>query len=58
MVEFLRTYQSEMMYVLSGISGMIALFACITRFLSRTRKAAQIIMAVSAMLLLLGENFG
>lgn len=58
MVEFLRTYQSEMMYVLSGICGMIALFACVTRYISPVRKAAQVVMALSAMFLLIAENLG
>lgn len=58
MLEFLRTYQSNIMFVLSGICGMIALFACITRYPSRRRKTAQLVMALSAMLLLITEILG
>ena len=58
MWELLRTYQTNIMFVLSGICGMIALFACITRHPSRRRKAAQLVMALSAMLLLISEILG
>ena len=58
MVEFLKTYQGNIMFVLSGICGMIALFACITKYPSRARKIAQLVMAVSAMLLLISEILG
>ncbi len=58
MLEFLRTYQTNIMFVLSGICGMIALFACITKYPSRTRKISQIVMAASAMLLLITEILG
>ena len=58
MWELLRTYQTNIMFVLSGICGMIALFACITRHPSRRRKAAQLVMALSAMLLLILEILG
>lgn len=58
MVEFLKTYQGNIMFVLSGICGMIALFASITKYPSRTRKTAQLVMAISAMLLLISEILG
>ena len=58
MFEFLRAYQTEMMLVLSGICAMVALFACVTRYPSKARKVAQILMALSAMLLLIGEVLG
>ena len=58
MVEFLRAYQGEMMFVLSGICAMVALFACITRYPSKTRKVAQLVMALSAMALLIAEVLG
>lgn len=58
MLEFLRENQSIIMYVLSVICGMIAIFACVTRYPSKLRKAAQLVMALSAMLLLLAENLG
>ena len=58
MLQFLRTYQTNIMFVLSGICGMIALFACITRYPSRQRKIAQLVMALSAMLLLISEILG
>ena len=55
MVDFLRSYQKEIMLVLSGICGMIAIFAFITKYPSRQRKIAQIVMALSCMLLLIAE---
>lgn len=58
MVNFLRTYQKEIMFVLSGICGMIALFALVTRHPSKTRKVTQLVMALSAMLLLITEILG
>lgn len=58
MVAFLRTYQTEIMFVLSGICGMIAVFAFITQYPSKKRKIAQLVMALSTMLLLIAEIFG
>ena len=58
MFEFMRANQYEIMFVLSGICAMVALFACITRYPSKTRKVAQITMALSAMTLLIAEVFG
>ena len=46
------------MLVLSGACGMVALFACITRYPSKARKAAQLLMALSAMVLLIAETLG
>ena len=46
------------MFVLSGICGMIALFGFITKYPSKNRKIAQIVMALSCMLLLITEILG
>ena len=43
------------MFVLSGICAMIALFACLTRYPSKKRKTAQLVMALSTMILLITE---
>ena len=43
---------------LSGACGMVALFACITKYPSKARKGAQLLMAISAMVLLIGEVLG
>lgn len=58
MVAFLRNYQTYIMFVLSGICGMIAVFSCITSYPSRRRKAAQLVMALAAMFLLITEIAG
>lgn len=58
MVDFLIAHQSKIMLVLSGICGMIALFAFITKYPSKRRKNAQVVMALSAMLLLITEIVG
>ena len=58
MMDFLRAYQTSIMFVLSGICGMIAFFTCITKYPSRRRKTAQLVMALSAMLLLITEILG
>ena len=46
------------MLMLSGACGMVTLFACITRYPSKTRKGAQLLMALSAMILLISEILG
>ena len=58
MVDFLRTYQSDIMYVLSGICAMIAVFTLITRCPSRNRKISLLVMAVSSVVLLISEVLG
>ena len=58
MLSFMRANQTQIMFVLSGICGMIALFACITRYPSKKRKTAQLIMAISAVVLLISEILG
>ena len=58
MVAFLLAHQSSIMLVLSGICGMIALFAFITKYPSKTRKNAQVVMALSTTLLLITEIVG
>ena len=58
MVNFLRSHQTEIMYVLSGICGMITIFACITKYPSKKRKIAQLMMAISSVILLISEILG
>ena len=58
MVDFLRIHQTEIMYVLSGICVMIAVFACITKYPSKKRKLAQLVMAISSVILLVSEILG
>ena len=55
MLSFMRANQTQIMFVLSGICGMIALFACITKYPSKMRKTSQLIMAISAVVLLTSE---
>lgn len=58
MVAFLRMHQTDIMYVLSGICGMITVFACITKYPSKKRKLAQLMMALSTVVLLISEILG
>ena len=55
MIDFLKSYQNYIMLVLSGICAMIAIFSFITRYPTRTRKIAQIVMSLDGMVLLLSE---
>ena len=58
MVNLLRAHQTEIMYVLSGICGMITAFAFITKYPSRQRKLSQLLMALSTVILLISELLG
>ena len=58
MAAFLRANQSYIMYCLSGVCLMVAICACFTRYPSRKRKTAQLVIALSAVLLLISEILG
>ena len=58
MVELLRLHQTDIMYVLSGICGIITVFACITKYPSKKRKFAQLMMALITVILLVSELLG
>ncbi|MCR5310163.1 MAG: HD domain-containing protein [Lachnospiraceae bacterium] len=57
MIEFLKEHQLNAMLVLSGICGVISLFAAITRTLPKRRKAALIYLELSASILLASDRF-
>jgi len=55
-METLRLYQADIMLVLSGICGIMALLAFMTNTMTKTRKKALILMEVSAMFLLISDR--
>ena len=57
MIEFLKEHQLNAMLVLSGICGVISLFAAVTRTLPKRRKAALIYLELSASLMLASDRF-
>lgn len=57
MVSFLREYQLDIMLMLSGICGMVALFVLFTRTLSPRRRHSLLLMDIGSMLLLTADRF-
>ena len=55
-MEVLRQYQADIMMILSGICGIIALFVYMTNTMSKQRKFALMLMEVSAMFLLISDR--
>ena len=55
-MEYLREYQTDIMLLLSGICGIIALFVYMTNTISRRRKAAIMVIEISAMLLVISDR--
>ena len=55
-MEALRTYQADIMMILSGICGIIALFVYMTVTMSKKRKCALMMLEISAMLLLISDR--
>ncbi|MBR4006030.1 MAG: HD-GYP domain-containing protein [Treponema sp.] len=56
-MEFLRQHQLNIMLVLIGICGVVALFVLITNAFSRQRKQALFSLEMSAMLLLIFDRY-
>ena len=56
-MEFLRQHQLNIMLVLIGICGVVALFVLITNAFSRQRKRALFSLEMSAMLLLIFDRY-
>ena len=57
MIEFLTKYQLNLMMILSGICGTIALFVMITRTLSRKRKGILLNLELGSMALLMADRY-
>ena len=55
-VEFLRTYQLDIMLILTGICAMITLLVFISKSIPRSRKTAMIVFEFSATLLLVADR--
>lgn len=57
MMEVLRVHQLNMMIGISSISGLLALFVCITRTLSKDRRRALFLVNFLSMLLMVFDRF-
>ena len=57
MLDFLRTYQLNLMLALSGMCGLVALFVFLTKFSSYKRKLSLLQVELCSMLLLMSERF-
>lgn len=55
-MELLRAYQADIMLVLSGICGIIALFVYMTNTMSKKRKIVLILLELGAMFLLISDR--
>ena len=55
-MEVLRQNQADLMMVLSGVCGVMALFVHMTDTMSKSRKRALILMELSAMILLIADR--
>ena len=55
-MELLKTYQLDLMLVLSGVCMVIALFACFTNALNRRRKNSLILLEIGSAILLLSDR--
>ena len=55
-MEVLRAYQADIMLVLSGICGLMALLVYMTNTMSQRRKLALLLLEISAMLLLIADR--
>ena len=56
MIEVLREYQADIMLVLSGICGVMALFVYLTNTMSKKRKRILMALEISAMFLLISDR--
>jgi len=55
-MELLITYQEDIMMLLSGVCGVMALFVHLTETMSKTRKKALMLLEISAMILMIGDR--
>ncbi len=55
-MDVLREYQTDIMLVLSGVCGIIALFVYMTGTISKKRKAALMMLELSAMLMMISDR--
>ena len=55
-MDFLRQNQADLMMVLSGVCGVLALFVHLTGSMSKSRKRALILLELSAMILLIADR--
>ena len=56
MIEFIRTHQLNIMFGFSYISGIIVLFTLFTKYISKSKKRAILIMAISSFILLRADR--
>ena len=56
MIEFLRSYQLDIMLVLMGVCGITAVFVSITGALSKKRKSALMLLEIYCTVLLLSDR--
>ena len=57
-MEFIKSIQADIMVLLSGICGIIALFVYLTETMSKPRKKALMLLEISAMFLMIAEHLG
>lgn len=55
-MEILKLYQADIMLVMSGICGIMALFACLTRTMSKNRKIILVLLELGAMFLMIADR--
>ena len=55
-MEFLKSIQADLMILLSGICGIIALLVYLTETMSKTRKKALMLLEISAMFLMISDR--
>ena len=56
-MEFLKQHQLDIMLVLSGICGIIAIFVLVTRTITKMRKLSLVLMEVGSMMLLIADRY-
>ena len=55
-MELLKSYQADIMMLLSGVCGVIALFVRMTHTMPRSRKIALMLLEISAMFLMIADR--
>jgi len=55
-MEFIKSIQADIMVLLSGICGIIALFVYLTETMSKPRKKALMLLEISAMFLMIADR--
>ena len=55
-MEFLKSIQADIMMILTGVCGIIALLVHLTDTMSKTRKKALMLLEISAMFLMIADR--